>query len=130
MFDGIFSDLIKDKSNNQAQNTKNETNSNNQNLDPRSDLKDTVLWQQFLAATKDTDPSLELYSALLYMRARGTIFHKLGKNNIGLKIGLCPLIDPTGDDGWPSQDEYNREKRKALDPVSGKLIELLGKMVA
>ena len=130
MFDGVFNDLIKDKSSNEAENPKIETKTNIQNLDPRPDLKDTLLWQQFLAAAKDVDPSEELYSALLYMRACGTIFHKLEGNSMGLKIGLCPLIDSSGNDGWPSQEEYNREKHKALDSVSGKLIELLKKMVA
>ena len=130
MFDGVFNDLIKDKASNEAENPKIEAKINIQNLDPRPDLKDSVLWQQFLASAKDTDPGLELYSALLYMRACGTVFRKLAGNEMGLKIGLCPLIDSTGNDGWPSQEEYNREKHKALDPVSGKLVELLKKMVA
>jgi hypothetical protein len=102
------------------------------NIDPRPDLsRDTILWQQFLAGAQDTDhrygdPEQKLYSALLYMRAKGTSLQRTP----GGKLALRPYIDPAGNDAWTSQDEYDREKVKVLKPIESRLVELLGKMAA
>jgi hypothetical protein len=102
------------------------------NFDPRPDLtRDTILWQQLLAGAQDVDahsgdPEQKLYSALLYMRARGTSLQRTPSGRLALR----PYIDPAGNDAWTSQDEYDQEKVKVLKPVEGRLVELLGKMVA
>ncbi len=104
-------------------------------LDPRPDLsRDTIPWQQMLASAQDRDPSGELYAALLYMRTKGTLFIRVpkegaanGAGDAGKKYAciLRPHIDPAGNAGWASVEEYEREKRKVLDPVRDRLIELL-----
>ena len=95
-----------------------------QNIDPRSaDFpKDSVLWQQFLASSGDTD--YKLFGALLCMRRAGT----------GLTINpnggfrLFPYIDPSGKTAWTNQAEYDREKGEILDQVRTQLIELMGSL--
>jgi hypothetical protein len=137
MFDGVFNDLIKDKSSNDKESVKTNIFSINETpdekpiktLDPRPDLsRDTIPWQQMLASAGDLDPSGELYAALLYMRTKGTLFIRVPKDGKDGKKYACilrPRIDPTGNTGWMNVDEYEREKRKVLDPVRDKLIELL-----
>ncbi len=134
MFDGVFRDLMVDKSSTdgvvkdvsvvqmqEGQETKHNINS----LDPRPGLsQDSLLWQQLLSAAQDID--YRLFGALLCMRRTGV---KLARNPSG-SLRLIPHIDPTGATGWTSQAEYDSQKGEILDQVKGPLIELLGKMAA
>lgn len=93
-------------------------------LDPRPDLRqDSILWAQLLASALDINTNL--YSALHYLRCRGTGIRRFPSGN----LGLYPYIDPTGNDAWSSQTEYDREKR-ILDPMRDDLIQLLRKVAA
>jgi hypothetical protein len=78
MFDGVFNDLINDKTSSDKGITP--VKQNMKSFDPRTDLgQDTILWWQMLVAALDLDPSGELYAALLYMRTRGTVLRRVHK---------------------------------------------------
>lgn len=128
MFDGVFDDLIKDKSSNDKElDNKTVGEQSVVILDPRPDLcQDTIFWQQMLASAKDRDPTGELYAALLYMRAKGTLFFRRKNSNGKVSCVLRPYINPLI--GWASIGEYEREKRAVFDPVRDRLIELLKDM--
>ena len=98
---------------------------NTKTLDPRPDLKDSILWRQMLAAALDRDPSGELYAALLYMRAKGTLLRRVCNKEGKYVYVLRPWIDPTGNVGWRNAAEYETEKHIVLDPVRDRLIDLL-----
>jgi hypothetical protein len=136
MFDGVFNDLIKDKTNSDKGLTPisigyddktpvQQNKPNSKITDPRPDLKDSILWWQMLAAAQDRDPSGDLYAALLYMRTRGTVLRRVQNKDGKFVYVLRPWIDRTGRDGWVSVNEYEAEKHKVLDPVRDRLIELL-----
>ena len=133
MFDGVFKDLIANENNTDGPvKVVNAAKQDINPFDPRPDLsRDTILWQQLLAGAQDidlryNDPGQSLYSALLYMRARGTSLQRTPSG----KLALRPYIDPAGNDAWANQEEYDQEKVKVLKPVEGRLVELLGDMVA
>jgi hypothetical protein len=137
MFDGVFKDLIKDKTNGDKEITEIDISPVNKtpvkqsikSFDPRPDLThDSIPWQLMLASAQDRDPSGELYAALLYMRTKGTVLWRV-KNKEGKYVYvLRPYLDPAGKDGWVKIEEYETEKHKVLDPVRDRLINLLKDM--
>lgn len=116
-----------DKSAEGANNDVAKSNVLNINLDPRPDLsQDSILWQQLLAGSLDRDPSKELYSALVFMRTKGTVLRRIRTKDGVYMYALRPYFHLT--DGWENINEYEITKRKVLDPVRDKLIELLKDM--
>lgn len=75
--------------------------------DPRDDLnEDSHLWYELMALV---DHNEELFNQLAYFRASGSILSR-GKNSYIMK----PLIDSTGNRGWPNEASYLEMRDKHL----------------
>jgi hypothetical protein len=140
MFEGVFSDIVKTspKSEDVAEKTEVKPSvflynppSKPKNIDPRFDdlTADTIHWQQMLAVAQDNTTVPDLYAALKYLRARGTIVRRLPNG----RLYPGPFIDKTGCNGWLNEGEYEAEKIRifglatAPNEVGKALIELLNK---
>lgn len=75
-------------------------------IDPGADIhpEDSSLWLTLLSRTRETDKNLQ--AILSYLRGAGA---KLVVSN---KFGyaIVSIIDPSGVNGWPSQEMYDQER--------------------
>lgn len=90
--------------------------------DPRPDLNelghDSELWVQLLQLANEADSKL---AGILHgFRCQGTILRK----NPRWGYVLQPVINSKI--GWSSQDDYNRQRAKWLDPYRQDIIKILG----
>ena len=72
--------------------------------DPAADLskEDSALWLELFAMLKKNG---ELTAKLLYLRGVGCRLVEHGRS-----YKIMPIIDPSGMEGWTSQEQYDREK--------------------
>ncbi len=103
--------------------------------DPRSfdpDLQqDSLLWSMLLQLARDqeqksgfvaTEEEPGLYGGLYLLRCDGTTL----RPNEQWGYVLQPVIDPSGDCGWVSREDYQAEAKRLLDPHREKLLGLVG----
>lgn len=96
-------------------------------LNPRPDLQgDASKWAMLLRLAHENNE--QFYGVLHGIRAGGTIL-KEAKTASGIKRWILhPIIDPSGNKGWASQDEYNEAREKFLMPYKQELSELLSQL--
>ena len=72
--------------------------------DPAVELsqEDSALWLELFAMLKKDK---ELTAKLLYLRGVGCRLVEQGRS-----YKIMPIIDPSGMEGWTSQEQYDREK--------------------
>ena len=86
-------------------------------LDPRPDLSgDSALWDRLLSLAAQR--SSFLAATLHGFRCQGTIITTLPSGRYALR----PLI---GDNGWPSEEAYTRDKAAWLEPYRNEIALLL-----
>jgi hypothetical protein len=76
-------------------------------VDPGADIHpdDSELWLMLLSRARKVDKNLQ--AILAYLRGGGA--KMVESNRFGYAI--VAIIDPSGVNGWPSQEMYNREKQ-------------------